>query len=106
MSALPRGSFSNSVCASAGSVTFIRKTAPDPSILANHWSILPASIRRIVSYASDGMTGGMVWGVALAVHVPIASTLVVRVLAAAISAEPGGVLFSDIFIKAFAVWVI
>ena len=36
MPAWPSGNFSNSACASAGSVTFIRKTAPDPSILANH----------------------------------------------------------------------
>ena len=37
-----------------------------------------------------GMTGGMVLDVALAVQVPIASTLVVRLFAAIISAEPEG----------------
>jgi hypothetical protein len=44
----PRGGASSSACASAGLVTFIRNTAPDPSLLANHWSILPACCRRIV----------------------------------------------------------
>jgi hypothetical protein len=51
------------------------------------------------------MIGVLVSGVALAVQVPIASTFVVRVLAAAISAEPGGVLLSDIIIKSFSVLV-
>ena len=49
--------------------------------------------------------GGLVSGVALAVQVPIASTFVVRVLAAAISAEPGGVLLSDILIESFSILV-
>jgi hypothetical protein len=51
------------------------------------------------------MIAGLVSGVALAVQLPIASTFVVSVFAAAISAAPGGVLFSDIFIKSFSVWV-
>src|SRR5882757_7424632 len=40
----------------------------------------------MVSRASDGMIGGLVSGVALAVQVPIASTFVVSLAAAAISA--------------------
>ena len=36
MPARPKGKSSSSLCASPGSVTFIRKTAPDPSLFANH----------------------------------------------------------------------
>ena len=43
ISARPSGRSSSSLGASAGSVTFMRKTAPDPSLLANHWSIFPAN---------------------------------------------------------------
>jgi hypothetical protein len=36
MPARPNGKSSSSLCASAGSVTFTRKTAPEPSLFANH----------------------------------------------------------------------
>src|SRR5271154_4200978 len=65
----------------------MRKTAPEPSALANHSSILPANCRRIVSRASEGIIGDLASGVALAVQLPIASTLVVTAAAAFISAE-------------------
>jgi hypothetical protein len=51
------------------------------------------------------MIAGLDSGGALAVQVPIASTFMVMAFAAAISAAPGGVLFSAIFIKSFALWV-
>src|ERR1700759_2651433 len=55
----------------------------------------------MVSRASAARRAGRDCGVALAVQLPIASTLVVRVLAAAISAAPGVAWFSDILIKSF-----
>jgi hypothetical protein len=62
MPAWPKGSFSSSACASAGSVIF--------------------------TSASKGMILGLASGVALAVQLPMANTFVVRAAAAVISAEP------------------
>src|SRR5258708_19137176 len=56
----------------------------------------------MVSRASAGMIGGLVSGVALAVQVPIASTCVVSLAAAAIStASAVEVFWSDTVIRSF-----
>src|ERR1700730_7841322 len=99
ISARPRGNPSSKVCASLGSVTFIKNTGPEPSDLAYHWSILPANWRRSVSRASEGIICGLFSGVALAVQLPIAKTFVVRAWAAFISAVPGTDVLSSMVIK-------
>src|SRR5271163_355636 len=65
----------------------MRNTTPLWSCLRYHWSILPSRYRRTVSRTSEGRIGIHTFGVALAVKLPMARSLVVGT---ASKADAGG----------------